>query len=83
MKRIIIASAIALASLAASAIPSSATTIVIGDNGSNYHRHYDNRRGYDDRRDWDHHRHHRDCYTKRYTGWHHGHKVYQERRVCR
>ncbi|PZM15578.1 hypothetical protein [Rhizobium tubonense] len=77
MKKILVASAIALASLAASALPSNATTIVIGDNDSNYRRHYD------DRRDWDHHRHHHDCYTKRYTGWHHGHKVYREERVCR
>lgn len=77
MSKLFIASAIAFASLAASALPSAATTIVIGGNGSNYHRHYD------DRRDWDHHRHHHDCYTKRYTGWHHGHKVYREERVCR
>jgi Ni/Co efflux regulator RcnB len=77
MNRLFIASAIALASLAASTLPSNATTIVIGDNGSNYHRHYDNHD------DWDHHRHHRDCYTKRYTGWHHGHKVYREEQVCR
>jgi Ni/Co efflux regulator RcnB len=77
MNKLFIASAIALASLVASTLPSNATTIVIGDSGSNYHRHYDNHN------DWDHHRHHRDCYMKKYTGWHHGHKVYREEQVCR
>jgi Ni/Co efflux regulator RcnB len=77
MNKLFIASAIALASLAASALPSNATTIIIGDGGPNYYRHYD------DRRDWGYHRHHHDCYTRRYTGWHHGHKVYREERVCR
>jgi Ni/Co efflux regulator RcnB len=83
MNKFIIASAIALASLAASALPSNAATIVIGDNGSNYHRHYDSRRHYDDRRDWGHHPHHRDCFTKRVVRWHHGHKVVTAQRVCR
>jgi Ni/Co efflux regulator RcnB len=79
MNKLLIASAIALASLASTSLPSQAASVqVITDGGSNYHRHNDN-----DHNDWDHHRHHRDCFTKRVVGWHHGHKVMTEQQVCR
>ncbi|PZM10448.1 hypothetical protein CPY51_23050 [Rhizobium tubonense] len=65
MNKFFVASAIALASLAATSLPSQAATVVIANGAPNYH-----------------HRHH-DCFTKRVVGWHHGHRVVTEQRVCR
>jgi hypothetical protein len=78
MNKFFIASAIALASLTATSLPSRAASVVVVDDGQNYHhnRHYDHG-------DWDNHRHHRDCFTKTTREWHHGHKVVTEQRVCR
>lgn len=77
MKKLFIASAIALASLTGSVLPSNAETVIIRDGGPNYHhRNYDHR-------GWDHRRHDSDCFTKRVVRWHHGEKVVTVNRVCR
>ena len=79
MNKILIASAIALASLAASSLPSQAASVeIVTGGGSNYHRHY-----YDHHDDWRRRHHHRDCFTKVVKRWHHGHRVVTEERVCR
>ncbi|TCR67906.1 hypothetical protein [Rhizobium sp. BK376] len=80
MKKFILAAALALASIAATAIPSNAASVVVTTDNGHYGRHYDHRDHY--RRDyWRHH--HRHCYTKKITRWHHGHKVVRRERVCR
>ncbi|AYG58841.1 hypothetical protein QD460_31875 [Rhizobium jaguaris] len=77
MNKFFIASAIALASLAATSLPSQAATVVVtNDNGPYYHRHH-----YHDRADWNYH--HRHCFTKVVKEWHHGHRVVREERICR
>jgi hypothetical protein len=67
VNKFFIASALALASLAATAIPSNAASVVVKTD----HGHYD------------HHHHDRHCFNKKVTSWHHGHKVVHEERVCR
>jgi Ni/Co efflux regulator RcnB len=79
MNKILIASAIALASLAATSLPSQAASVQVITDGSSNYRHRNN----NDHKDWDHHRHHRDCLTKKVVNWHHGHKVMTEQQICR
>lgn len=80
MKKFIIASALAVASITASAIPSNAASIVVTTDGGHYsHRHYD--RDYYRRDYWRHHNRH--CFNKKVVRWHHGHKVVRTERVCR
>ena len=80
MNKFFIASAIALASIAATSLPSQAASVeVMTDGGSPYHhRHH-----YQERADWDSRHHHRDCFTKTVKEWHHGHRVVSEQRICR
>ena len=80
MNKFFIASAIALASLAATSLPSHAASVeVMTDGGGPYHhRHH-----YQERAGWDSRHHHRDCFTKTVKEWHHGHRVISEQRICR
>jgi Ni/Co efflux regulator RcnB len=78
MKKLLIASAIALASFAASTLPSQAASVeVIASGGPGYHRHHDHRG------DWGRRHYHRHCYTKVVKRWHHGRRVVTKQRVCR
>lgn len=80
MKTFIIASAMALAALAGTAVPSNAATITISEHGTRHHY-----RGEHHPR-WDHHprwRHHRHCYTKTVRYRHHGHWTVRKERICR
>jgi hypothetical protein len=77
MNKFFIASALTIASLAATVLPSQAASIVlVNDDGPYYHRHHHHDRG-----DWNDHRRH--CFTKVVKGWHHGRRVVTEERVCR
>ncbi|MDK4742705.1 hypothetical protein PH547_27835 [Rhizobium sp. CNPSo 3464] len=82
MSKFFIVSAIALASLAATSLPSQAASVVVTtDGGGPYYHH--SRHYYQDRDDWHyrHHRHH--CFTRVVKEWHHGHRVVTEERICR
>ncbi|MGO4569798.1 hypothetical protein AB4Z52_33385 [Rhizobium sp. 2YAF20] len=88
MNKFFIASAIALASLAATSLPSHAASVEVmtdgGNNDGNYDgQNYHRRHHYDEHAQWDQKRHHRDCFTKTVKEWHHGHKVITEERICR
>ncbi|MDE1995984.1 MAG: hypothetical protein KGI75_26030 [Rhizobiaceae bacterium] len=77
MNKILIASAIALASLAASTLPSQAASVVITEGGPYYHHNYHHDR------DWNYRHRHHDCFTRVVKEWHHGHRVVREERICR
>ncbi|AVA24910.1 hypothetical protein ACXHXG_21255 [Rhizobium sp. LEGMi198b] len=80
MNKFFIASAIAAASLAATALPSHAASVEVMTDGGPYYHH---RHHYDDRDDGYYGRHNRHCFTKVVKEWHHGHRVVTEERVCR
>jgi Ni/Co efflux regulator RcnB len=75
MNKILIASAIAIASLAATTLPSQAAS-----RNDYYNRHHDH-----ERVEWehDHDRHHRDCFTKVVTKWGGAGRVVARERICR
>lgn len=71
MKKIFLASALAIASMAGTVIPAHADTVIIRD---------------DDRRGPPRHMHRpppRDCHVRKVVRWHHGEKIVKMVRVCR
>ncbi|WP_104826992.1 hypothetical protein [Rhizobium sp. NXC24] len=80
MRQLFISSAIALASLAATSLPSQAASVEITTGDGPYYHH---RPHYQERDDWYYRHHHRHCFTKVVKEWHHGHRVVTEERICR
>jgi hypothetical protein len=80
MRKFLIASAITLASFAATSLPSQAASVEITTGGGPYYHH---RHHYQDRYHGYYRHHNRHCFTRVEKGWHHGHRVVTRERVCR
>lgn len=80
MKRLIVATVLAMSSLAATAAPSYAdsVTIRIGEPGRSDHRYYQDRYHHDR-----HHVRYDHCWKQPYHVWSHHHRITKYRTVCR